>query len=297
MSARVLFSLAPGAAAALLSMGCLPGDLRPTPAVIHFSAEPSAADTEGFTTVDGWHISFEKLLVGLGGAGVNGNEPLCARYANGGYERLFDLTVPGKQKLSDVYALGTCSLRFRLRTPGSDALLGEGVTAADLDFMRVEDGDAVTPRGSKSVYLRGRATREAVTRTFEWSFRMDFRLHDCASPGSLEDTGLASVINLRGGEDLSLSVKVHGEELFRERARDDSPLRFDAIAAADADGDQAITLDELLLAPGPEPEADAGLASGDGGPPSLGHLLYFVHLPRMARLGDSGACQFDDPMM
>src|SRR6185369_702636 len=50
--------------------GCLPGDIRPTPAVIHFTVEPSAAVTEGVMTADGWRISFEKLLVGLGGAGV-----------------------------------------------------------------------------------------------------------------------------------------------------------------------------------------------------------------------------------
>lgn len=296
MSARVL-SIARGAAAALLLVGCLPGDTRPPPALIHFAVEPSAAVTEGVTTADGWHITFEKLLVGLGGAGVDGREDLCNTYQNGGYERLFDFTVPGKQKLSDVYGLGACDLRFRLRTPGSDALLGQGVTAQDLAFMRVEDGDAVIPTGQKSVYVHGRATREAVTKTFEWSFRMAFRLHDCPSSGAAGDMDLATKVDLHGGDVLSLSLKVHGEELFRERPRDESPLRFDAFAGADADGDQAITLDELLLAPGPEPEADAGLSAGDGGPPSIGDVLYLVHLPRMVRLGDSGACLFDEPMM
>ncbi len=294
MSARVLVSIARGAAAALLFAGCLPGDTRPPPALIHFVVEPSAAVTGGVKTVDGWQITFEKLLVGLGGAGVD-NGALCNRYANGGYERLFDFTVPGRQKLSDVYALGTCDLRFRLRSPGSDALLGQGVTAEDLAFMRLEEKDAVIPLGRKSIHVRGQATREGVTKRFEWSFRIEFRLRDCPDATGV---GLASKVSLQGGDERTLSVRVLGEELFRERPSDESPLRFDAIAGADADGDQAITLEELLLASGPEPEADAGLTpGGDAGPPSIGHLLYFFHVPRMVRLGDGGACSAEDPTM
>jgi hypothetical protein len=298
MNARVLVSIARAAAAALLLVGCLPGDTRPPPAVIHFMVEPSAADIEGVTTADGWHIVFEKLLVGLGDTGLF-EEPLCNRYADGGYERLFDFTVPGKQVLSDVYGLGTCTPFFSLMPPASDAPLGQGVTAQDLAFMRVRDvdGDAANLGGIKSAYLRGRATRDAVTKTFEWTFRIGFGgIGTCASlkdPGSVVP---ANKLHLRSGDELSLSLEVHGEELFRERPSAESPLLFDAIAGADADGDQAITLEELFLVPGPAPEADAGpSAEGDAEPPSIGQTLYFSHLWRMVRLDDSGACLPVDP--
>jgi hypothetical protein len=277
--------LAGGAAAALLLVGCLPGDTRPTPAVLHFTVEPSPAVPGGVTTSDGWHISFEKLLVGLGGARIEG--AACNSYANAGYERLFDFTVPGQQKLSDVYGLGTCEVELRLRTPGSDALLGEGVTAADLDFMRAQETDAVVTLGRRSAYVRGRASRGEVTKRFEWSFRLGFNLDECPGAG---DAGLAGEVNLQGGTTLPLALVIHGEELFRERLNDASPLRFDAIADADTDGDQAITLEELASVPGPAPEADAGLVSGDGGAPTLADLLYRGLVPRMVRPGDGEAC-------
>ncbi len=289
MSARSLASMARGAAAALLLVGCLPGDTRPPPAVIHFTVEPSPAVTEGVTTEDGWHIVFEKLLVSIGGAGVDNDGAGCTRYANAGYDRLFDFTVPGRQKLSDVYALGTCDLRFRLRSPGSDALLGEGVSAQDLDFMRVEDQDSAGLTGRKTVHLRGRATREAVTKRFEWSFRVGYRLSECAGA----EMGMASRVLLRGGEELPLPLIIHGEELFRATASDASPLRFDTFADADADADQTITLEELYNAPSPAPDVDGGLGLGsvDGAAPPFTMFLYYVLLPRMARLGDSGACR------
>ena len=288
MSTRGSGLLALGAASLLL-VGCLPGDTRPTPAVIHFTVEPSPDVTSGVTTIDGWHIVFEKFLVGLGGAGIEGDA--CTSYANAGYERLFDLTVPGKQKLSDVYGLGTCFVRFRLRSPGSDALLGEGVTAADLAFMRAEETDAVATLARQSVYVRGSASRGAVTRRFEWSFRLGFNLDDCAAAGN---TRLASLVTLQGGATLPLALIIHGEELFRDRLNDASPLRFDALAEADTNGDQAITLEELASVPGPAPEPDAGLVSADGGGPTRADVVYRSLLPRMVRLGDSEACAAEE---
>lgn len=288
MSARVLVSIARAAAAAWLLVGCLPGDTRPPPAVIHFLVEPSAAVTEGVTTDDGWHLVFEKLLVGLGDTGLY-DEPLCNKYADGVYERLFDFTVPGKQTLSDVYGLGTCGSAFFLTPPAPDSPLGKGVTASDLAFMLDTDRkvDAAGFIGRKGVYLRGRATRDAVTKTFAWSFRLGIALPVCASRDDHGSVAPARKLDLRSGEELSLTLEVRVEELFRERRDAESPLRFDAIAGADADGDQAITLEELFLTPGPEPEPDGGPTDK---PPSLGTSLYFDNLSRLVRLADSGAC-------
>jgi hypothetical protein len=286
----------------LLLSACLPGDTRPPPAVVLLTVAPSPADTEGFTTVDGWHISFERLLVSLGGAGLGGrgiggrgaDDAACNSYAGAGYERLFDFTLAGTQKLSDIYGLGSCGVRLRLRSPGSDSLLGQGVTVDDLAFMRTEDTDAVITKGRRSVYVRGKATREAATKRFEWSFRLGVSLHGCASEGG---AGFASDVALVGGESLPLPVVVHGEELFHEGLDDSSPLRFDAIAAADADGDQTITLDELGSVPGPLPEADAGVSIADGGTPTLEQLIYEELVPRMIRIGDSGVCLGDPQQM
>ena len=302
MRARLPLLAVGGALLALIVTACLPGDTRPVPAVIHLTVEPSLAVTEGFTTVDGWHVSFERLLVSVGGAGFGppgiggrgADESACNGYSNAGYERLFDLVVAGQQKLSDIYGLGSCGVRLRLRPPATDDLLGQGVTAQDLAFMRVEDTDDIVTNARQSVHVRGLAKRDAVTMRFDWSFRLTVSLHGCAGAG---DMGFASDVALIGGEVLPLPVIIHGEELFHEGLADESPLRFDALAAADADGDHVITLAELAAISGPSPEADAGVAVGDAGAPTMESFIYEGLIPRMIRLGGSGPCLGDLPQM
>jgi hypothetical protein len=144
------------------------------------------------------------------------------------------------------------------------------------------------------VHVRGLAKRDAATIRFEWSFRLTVSLHGCASADAM---GFASDFTLLGGEVIPLPVIVHGEELFHEGLADDSPLRFDALAAADADGDHVITLTELAAISGPSPEADAGLTTPDGGAPTMESFIYQELLPRMIRLGDSGPCLGELPQM
>src|SRR6185312_10571797 len=105
------------------------------------------------------------------------------------------------------------------------------------------------------LYVRGQATRDTTTKRFEWSFHESLLLIGCVNPG---DAGFASDVILTSGAELQLPIVVHGEELFREDVADEKPLRFDALAAADTDGDQVITLDELAVAAGPPPEMDGG---------------------------------------
>ncbi len=283
-------------AAALVLAGCLPGDTRPPPAVIHLTVEPSPAVTEGVTTVDGWHISFERLLIGIGGArlGARGSgagnidESVCTSYANARYERLFDVTVGGRQPLSDIYGLGTCGVSFYVTVPWWwDTPLGAGVSAQDLDFMRDSAHPTAETNHARSVHVRGQATRDTMTKRFEWSFGVSYLLRGCVGAG---DVGFASDVVLTSGAELQLPVVVHGEVLFRERRSEDSPLRFDALADADADGDHMITLEELAGAADPAIEADAGVTSLDGGAPSLKDLISRRLVPRMIRLRDSGPC-------
>jgi hypothetical protein len=281
--------------AAFFLARCLPGDTRPPPAVVHFTVEPSPAVTEGVTTVDGWHISFERLLIGVGGArlgargeGIGNIDPSeCTAYANANYERLFDLTVSGRQTLSDVYGLGTCGVGFALKVPWGDTPLGEGVSAQDLAFMRDSSHHTAATNHPRSVYVRGQATRDTTTKRFEWSFEAILLLIGCVNPG---DAGYASDLALTSGAELPLPVVVRGEELFREDVADDEPLRFDALAAADTDGDQVITREELAVAAGPPPDMDGGFRSADGGAPSLEDLISRRLVLRMMRLGDSGPC-------
>lgn len=296
MHARFPISMACLTAAAFFLARCLPGDTRPPPATIHLTVEPSPAVTRGVTTADGWHISFERLLIGIGGAKLGAlgsgvgriDDSVCTSYANANYQRLFDVTVGGRQPLSDIYGLGTCGVSFNLNAPFfRDTPLGEGVSAEDLAFMRTVGLDAFGQKTYRSVYLRGQATRDATTKRFEWSFRQFVPLAGCVNAA---DAGFASDVVLTSGAELPLAIVVRGEELFRLGLEGDSPLRFDALAAADTDGDQVITQEELAGALDPSMEADAGVMSADGGAPSVEVLIYRRLVPRMLRLGDSGPC-------
>jgi hypothetical protein len=296
MHTQFPFCMARITAAALLLAGCLPGDTRPPPAVIHLTVEPSTAVLEGVTTVDGWHITFERLLIGIGDARLGapgiGSAPIygsdCTGYANANYERLFDVTVGGRQPISDLYGLGRCGVSFGVTVPWDrDTPLGVGVSAEDVAFMRDSAHLTAETNHSRSIFVRGQATRDTTTKRFEWSFGVPYYLRGCVGAG---DVGFASDVVLTSGAELPLPVVIHGEELFHETRSDESPLRFDALAAADADGDQVITLEELSGAVDPSTEADAGFTSVDGGAPSIADLFHFGLVLRIMRLGDSGPC-------
>lgn len=292
MSTRILASLplTLAAAASLLLIGCLPGDSRPTPAVLHFTAEPSAADIEGVTTDDGWRVTFEKILIAFGGEGVDDGDR-CTGYSNAGYDRLFDFTVPRRQKLGDAYALGTCEVRLRVRSTNLDTLFGEGVGQKESAFMRTLVPGPGSDEQLRRADVRGHATRGDVTKRFDWPFFDSLRLHKCKTA---DDTGDVKQAILWSSGSFPVKLVFHAEELLRETPHDTSRLRFDALAAADSDGDQVITREELAVIPGPEADPDAGLPAPDAGILSLANLLDAL-LARAVRLDDGGPCAIEEP--
>ena len=73
-----------------------------------------------------------------------------------------------------------------------------------------------------------------------------------------------------------------------------TPLAFDAMAAADADANQTVTLEELRAVPAQSSDEDGGIinpdAGVDAGAPSIADVLYEVLVQHIVRLGDSGPC-------
>lgn len=272
--------------------GCLPGDTRPEPGHVYITAEASAPSVEGFSTDDGWSIHFERLLVGLGNASLIGDA--CNTYANAGYDRLFDFTVPGNRKLGEMYGLAGCEIQFRLRPPSSDAILQPGVTAADREFMRLFEGPDPTdgPPPRTAVYTRGSATRAGVTKRFDWKFIARYTLTDCTNADGEKNT----FVHLKAGDDLRPVISFHGEDLFLDGVGADALRRFDLVANADKDGDGNVTLDELEQAPAPvelgSGVEDAGIPDGGVviGLSGLAAFMAVQLLPRMVHF-DGNACQ------
>lgn len=236
-----------------IASGCLPGDTRPEPASIFVTAEASHESVNGFVTEDGWNIKFDKILVGLGNVALIGDA--CNDYGNAGYDRLFNFTLPGAQKLGDVYGLDACEIRFRLRSPSDDSILENGVTSADRDFMRelnlpegVTEPPTEGPPPRTAVYVRGSATKNAKIKTFEWKFIARYTLTDCVDAEGKKNTFL----HLNGGDNLHPVISFHTEDLFLDGIAFNAVRQFDKLAIADWNEDGNLTLEELAIRQPPE---------------------------------------------
>jgi hypothetical protein len=249
---------------ACLFVACLPGDLRPEPASVYVSVEGSDAAVNGFVTDDGWTIQFEKLLVRMGYTILAGDD--CEVYGEARYGVLFDLTVPGKQKLGDVYGLDTCDLQFHVTF--SSGYLGNGVNRDDQ--LLFWDRDDLVAHGYRApmMYIRGNATRGDVTKHFAWRFRESYAFTECENTmGELVNLDL----QLKGGDELRPLVTFHPDELFRDAIESDAKIRFDPLAATDTDADGEVSLEEVSQIPAPLVELTNGELL-DAGAPDGGYL-------------------------
>jgi hypothetical protein len=284
----------------LITAGCLPADDRPEPGSVFVTVEPSQATKEGFTTADGWTVTFDRFLTAVGDVNVHSAEGgSCIDYNDPHYQWLIDFTVAGREKVALVYALGDCSVEFSVRPPSDDdTLLGPGGSEQDIVSMRVRASDDYSEDERIAVLVRGHAERAGISKRFDWAFRHRYELTDCEHPSG---AGFVSDIVLQGGDALGLDIIVRGEELFRQLNQDDAPLQFDRMAAADADGDGSVSLTELAEVDGP-PELDVEelkselpveAAPAEDEQPSMADLVYGLLLPRIARFAGGGECEVE----
>lgn len=228
---------------AAAATGCLPADERPQPGRVFLNVQRSVPVIEGFVTDDGWQISFERFVLALGGGGVRGGD--CVDYSLSAYSRLYDFTAADTSKLVLHYGLGQCEIVFARVSPEENTILMGGASAADLTLMSTEQADGIGEKKEEmgvSLMVRGRAEREGVTKEFSWLIRSWHKIMRCYAPGSDE---VVSALALRAGETSTRELEIRPQELFRRAPSPDMPIEFERFAAADADEDGSITLDEL----------------------------------------------------
>lgn len=194
--------------------------------------------------IDGWALHYDKFLVVFAGITVADSKGTTAATLTG--SRLVDNTKAGRKDLvtfDDIAAQAWERVGYQIRP----AAVGAQLIGA------TEDDRALMISGGYSLYVIGSATKDTVTKTFHWGFTTATQYNDCTQPAE-SGTPIEGVVVTIGGTDTS-ELTTHGDHLYYDRlkASPDSSiqtsLRFDEKAAADADGDGEITLDELDAAP------------------------------------------------
>lgn len=185
---------------------------------------------------DGWTVTYTKFLVTLSGVAVaerDGSAPAASMTG----ARIFDMHAPGGKTVfsaTNLPAKPYTHVSYVIAPAKADAVLGEGATEADKQML--------TSNGY-SVYVSGSMTKAAVTKTFEWGFETATVYDRCE--GELSGKLTEGVVVTNGGTD-AVEITIHGDHLFYDDLQSpEAKPRGDAIAAADANADGKVTLEEL----------------------------------------------------
>jgi hypothetical protein len=193
---------------------------------------------------DGWSVAYDRFLVNVAHFSVRSSGGDTAGEMQGAV--LFDHTAPGAKPVvtfTDVPAGTWDRVGYEIPPVTEDTELGPGATA--------EDRSAMAAAGY-SLYVEGAATKGDVTKTFAWGFAMGTRYESCESE---QDGKLEVGLVVKAGGTTSVDLTIHGDHPFYDRLQASpdpavrTSLRFDALAAADADADGEVTLAELAAAP------------------------------------------------
>jgi hypothetical protein len=297
MCARLLGLGAVALALLYGSVSCLPADTRPAPGSILLTV--ASGDEPVTMTADGWAITVDRLILGIGGLHLAGSDSRCNDYSESSYIRLLDGRLPDDQKVGIVYGLGQCYFGFQVFWPSSDAVLGQGVSEADRERMEGRGGRPGQYRQGMTLDFSATATRAMETKRVHWQFRQPATYPRCFRKPP--DAAPPQPIELRGDENVTFHIAIRGAALFGD---DFDPttakLRFDPIAAADTvhgNADHEVTLDELRTMSmdavrqyGPYGVPATMTGGPNSMPRSLEDYMYRVLIRPIARFREDVSC-------
>lgn len=187
------------------------------------------------TFEDKWTVKYTKFLVVI--RNVRIAEAGGAVAGTMAKPRVFDMVKPGVKSVArfdGIAAKAWTHVSYQIGPISADAELGEGATDADRKLL-VDAG--------ASVHVEGSATKDAVTKTFSWTFTVSTLFDNCKGEKDGKET--EGVIVTNGGTD-EVQLTIHGDHLFYDDLQaSNAKVRFTALSKADADGDGKITLEEL----------------------------------------------------
>jgi hypothetical protein len=121
--------------------------------------------------------------------------------------------------------------------------------------------------------IEGSASKDGISKSFAWSFPLIVYYVECETSTEVPE-----------GEVGQLQITVHAENLFHDSLVAEQPaVRFDALAAADTDGDDVITMQELSA---------AGLGSYENENPDVLDLAAYLQIAAttMIRVDGDARC-------
>ncbi|HEX2877652.1 MAG TPA: hypothetical protein VHP33_40665 [Polyangiaceae bacterium] len=190
--------------------------------------------------VDGWSLNYSKFLVNFRRIEVADAKGNVAASMDG--SRLFDNHVKGVKPIvtfEGVDAKAWTQVGYEIAPVTGDTELDKSATEEDRQMM--EDA-------GYSFYAEGTATKDDVSKHFAWGFAIGTRYVDCHSEQDGKDEYGVVVTN---NSEVEVQLTTHGDHLYYDRLQASpnpaivTSLRFDTLAAADADEDDEITLEEL----------------------------------------------------
>lgn len=184
---------------------------------------------------DGWSIHYTKFLVVLGDFKVADEAGAVGAQMEG--STLFNHVSPGVKPVTSFTGLEAKNWQHVSYT------INPASAATAVDASATEADKALMVAGGYTVHVEGQATKGAVQKTFAWGFSAPTLLDRCEGDKGGKKTEGVLVTN--GGTD-AVELTIHGDHLFYDDLQaGNAKLRFDAIAAADADDSGDISMDEL----------------------------------------------------
>jgi hypothetical protein len=189
---------------------------------------------------DGWSIAYERFVVNVGGVAL-GSEGVATTTLGSGPYALVDHVLPGPKPIlvaEGVLAREWPSFTFTVRPARVTSELAGGASEDDLVKMR---------NLGASVWIKGTATKGAVTKSFDWVFTSSIAYEACRTTvGGRTVFGL----DVEDDETTEVSLVFRGRTLFEDGIGASKPsLRFDAIADADVNADGVVGANELAAVP------------------------------------------------
>lgn len=211
------------AACALSFAACDDGDDTNPPATqahaLTVYGEDFVEDHIPAEETDGWRIEFSRMVVIVqdvqaGEAGLDGAFAVELTADSGGVGHDIGVLTDGP--------FGRLDYRI---APASD-VTGVNISDADLAPMLAN---------GYSVWVQGEATKDDVTKTFDWGFTTDTTYANC-------ETAPADV----DADTVRSNLTIHADHFFYDDlVAEDPNVAFEQVALADADDDGVVTLEEL----------------------------------------------------